>query len=461
MKHFYTAFLFTFLLVVSSIAQDALQGYISDPFTQQGLAERKMTLNLYDPNNGTFLGTIGPVWTDINGYYDFGNVTEVENNFNTSAQSVISYSGNTIWTNNNDEKTLYIYSIIGEEVFRIKTFERIIKLNMNQLPSGRFVTLLRMGKNSYSNLIINNNGIIIANKKLEEKLNREKSFLNKPTEIGATIKIIDSTNAHHSYIDGGIGNWSGSRELNITLPPVITLQYPFSDSEIPYPVNNLMDLWKYMSRVQGPDDYRLYAKTLWPIKLYIDSANAPTDWITPIRNAINFKRNNTSLNPDSVLIETNEYTDPFSGQEYSAVFLIYTDSTDIGQQDSRIGFFFDGNSESFTGAYFKINTTTGMQSIDVYKLIQRELERYITQTGWPINNLNYMGTGTRGAPYETTPDEQLLEDMVRNMSPNIWINRFFNPGTLGKQSLNKGSLDYKQNILDRFKDDKSVKVIVK
>ncbi|GIU69524.1 MAG: hypothetical protein KatS3mg002_0760 [Candidatus Woesearchaeota archaeon] len=229
-----------------------------------------------------------------------------------------------------------------------------------------------------------------------------------------------------------IGNWSGQRVLNITLPPVIPLQIPFTDPEVPYPINNLMDLWKYMSRIQGPDDYRIYAKTLWPIKIYIDSINAPTEWITPIREAIQFKRNNTTLNPDSVLIETNEYTDPFSGQNFSAVFLIYTDSLDIGQQDTRIAFFYDQNQEAFTGAFFKINTTTGMQPIDVYKAIQRNLQKYITQTVLSINNPNYLGTGTRGPPYETTPDEQKLEDMVRNMTPDVWINRFFDPGTINK-----------------------------
>ncbi len=449
-----------FLIANTAKGQDKLEGTISDPLTQQGLEGRKITLNLYDPNTGTYLGTTNPTWTDINGFYLFDNITDVEDEQSPNNKAILKYYGNKIFTNNFDEKTLKIYTTNGQEVKSIKTSDPNIDINLEGLASAHYITVLEMDKKAYANIVTANAGKIIGFKKLEDALTEEKNNrLNKITEIGARIKIIDSTTTHHSY-EAGIGNWSGQRTLNITLPPVIPLQIPFTDPEVQYPINNLMDLWKYMSRIQNENDYRLFAKTLWPIKLYIDSSNAPTGWITPIRDAIQFKRNNTSLNPDSVLIETNQYTDPFSGQNFSAVFLIYTDSLDIGQQDTRIGFFYDQNQEAFTGAYFKINTTTGMQPIDVYKLIQRELERYITQTLWPINNPNYMGTGTRGAPYETTSDEQLLEDMVRNLSPNVWINRFFNPGTLGKQSDIK-NFNFRENILDRIKESKSVQVIVK
>ncbi|GIU69521.1 MAG: hypothetical protein KatS3mg002_0757 [Candidatus Woesearchaeota archaeon] len=253
---------------------------------------------------------------------------------------------------------------------------------------------------------------IIGYKKLEDFLTEEKNNkLNKITEnLILTRDFEDPNGQYHTYTRGVIDPiFYENTTFNLTLPPVISLQIPFTDPEVQYPINNLMDLWKYMSRIQNENDYRIYAKTLWPIKIYIDSSNAPTEWITPIREAIQFKRNNTTLNPDSVLIETNEYTDPFSGQNFSAVFLIYTDSLDIGQQDTRIAFFYDQNQEAFTGAFFKINTTTGMQPIDVYKAIQRNLQKYITQTVLSINNPNYLGTGTRGPPYETTPDEQTLE----------------------------------------------------
>lgn len=424
------------LLTNTTKAQERLEGIISDPITQQGLYNQQIDLEL-SWDGQTITDTMHTT-TNINGYYVFDNITGIEDEQSPNNKTILKYYGNKIFTNNFDEKTLKIYTTNGQEVKSIKTSNPNIDINLEGLASGRYLTVVEIDKKAYANLIIADAGKIIGYKKLEDTIKEEKNNkLNKITEVWGRIKIQDPGNTHHTYFSN-TGNWSGQRTLNITLPPVIPLQTPFTDPEVSYPINNLMDLWKYMARIQGPDDYGLYAKTLWPIKIYIDSCNAPTEWITPIRNAIQFKRNNTTLNPDSVLIETNEYTDPFSGQNFSAVFLIYTDSLDIGQQDTRIGFFYDQNQEAFTGAYFKINTTTGMQPIDIYKAIQRNLQKYITQTGNQINNPNYLGTETRGAPYETTPDEQKLEDMIRNMSPKVWINRFFNPGTLYKPGAPNG-----------------------
>ncbi|MGV8150214.1 MAG: hypothetical protein ACP5NV_00625 [Candidatus Woesearchaeota archaeon] len=422
------------LLTNIAKAQDSLNGKITDPLTGQGLEGKKITLNLYNPVTHEPIGTTSPVWTDINGYYMFNNITDVDDGQTPTSKSIIQYIGNKIFTNNFNEKTLKIYNEIGQEIRNIKTTNPEINLNLEGLASGRYITILELDKKAYANIIIQDAGQIIGQKKLEETITEEtKKQTNKITEIEAGIDILNETNTHHSYINGPVGIWNGQKTLDITLPPIIQLQTQFTDPEVPYPINNIMDLWKYMSRIQGQDDYRIYAKTLWPIKIYIDTTNAPTEWITPIRNAINFKRNNTTNNPDSLLQETNEYTDPFSGQNFSAISIIYTDSLDIGQQDSRIGFFYDSNTEAFTGAYFKINTSTGQQPIDIYKAIQRNIQKYVTQSLMKINNSDYMGTETRGPPYETTPDEQLLEDMVRNMSPEVWINRFFNPGALNKQ----------------------------
>jgi hypothetical protein len=52
---------------------------------------------------------------------------------------------------------------------------------------------------------------------------------------------------------------------------------------------------------------------------------------------------------------------------------------------------------------------------------------------------NVQGPGTK-TTYNT--DEKTQIKMIRNMTPNVWLNRFLNPGTLYKQETPK------ENIID-------------
>lgn len=433
------------LLMTNTVkGQDKLEGRITDPLTQEGLEGKKITLKLYDPSNGTYLGTTNPTLTDINGYFTFDNITDVEDEQETNTKAIIQYKANKIFTNNNNRKILTIYdAATKEQVKQIETTNKEIDIDLQGLAASRYITILQINDKAYANVAAaTKDGKIIGYIRLEDYLTEENhTTLNKTAAIGATISITDETNTHQNYIEGGIGNWTGTKTLNITLPPIIQLQNQFTDTEVNYQINNIMDLWKYMGRVQNENDYGLYAKTLWPIKIF-KGTNMPQEWEQYINNAINTVRDSIGITPDSILQITNEYTEPNYNLGYSAMNIIYMDSTEykslFGDNGfSGSAFIFDGASESFTGYRIYLNTDKITNPIDAQKFILKQIEMYITQSTYPINDPNYLGQtdNTQGPGTATTynDDEKTLMKMVRNMSPNVWINRFFNPEeTLGK-----------------------------
>jgi len=422
-----------------SKAQDRLEGTITDPLTKQGLHNQQIDLEL-SWDGQTITDTIYTT-TNINGYYIFDNITGIEDEQSPNNKAILKYYGNKIFTNNFDEKTLKIYTTNGQEVKSIKTSDPNIEINLDGLASGRYLTVIEIDKKAYANLITADAGKIIGFKKLEDFLTQEKNNqLNKIAEVWGRIKIQDSSNTHHSYYMN-TGNWSGSRTFNLTLPPVIPLQIPFTDPEVQYQINNLMDLWKYMSRITDENDYRLFAKTLWPMGIFTDTSNTPTNWKQYINNAVNIVRDSLNMPADSILTINNEYTEPNFNLGYSTVNVAYLDSTTFknifGENlFSGGGFFFDNTNEAFIGYQIYLNTDKITNPIDAQKYILRHIQKYVTQTVSQINNPNYLGqTGNTTGPGPTTTyneDEKTLIKQARNMSPNIWINRFFNPGTLYK-----------------------------
>ncbi len=458
------------LLTNITNAQERLEGTISDPLTQQGLEGRKITLNLYDPITHQPIGTTNPTWTDINGFYLFDNITDVEDEQSPNNQKIIQYYGNKIFTNNFDEKTLKIYNEIGQEVKSITTNNPNIDINLEGLASAHYITVLEMNKKAYANIVTANAGKIIGFKKLEDALTEEKNNkLKKITTIEAGINILDTLNIYHNYVNGPVGIWSVQKILNITLPPVIPLQIPFNDPEVTYQINNLMELWKYMSRITDENDYRLFAKTLWPMGIFTDTSNTPQNWKQYINNAVNIIRDSLNMPADSILKINNEYTEPNFNLGYSTINVAYLDSTafkNIFGQNGFSGatFTFDATNETFIGYKIYLNTDKINNPIDAQKYILRNIQNYVTQTIWPINNPNYLGQTDNilgpGPATTYNQDEKTLIKQARNMSPNVWLNRFFNPGTLGKQR-DAINFNLRENILDRIKESKSVKVIIK
>lgn len=462
------------LLTNISKAQDRLENYVKDGtltnlITLQPIEGIKITMPIFD--GATPTDTLGPIYTNSQGYYGT-SITDVEDEQQTNNTAIIKYYGNKIFTNNFDEKTLKIYNAIGQEVKNITTNDPNVEINLEGLASGGYLTVIELDKKAYANFVMTNKRKILGFKKLEDFLTKEKNNkLNKTTEnLILTRDFEDQNGQYHSYIRGVIDQtFYENTTFNLTLPPVIPLQIPFNDPEVQYPINNLLDLWKYMSRMTNENDYRLLAKTLWPMGIFTDTSNTPQNWKQYINNAVNIVRDSLNIPADSILKINNQYTEPDFNLGYSTVNVFYLDSTAFKNIFGINGFSggafsFDNTNEAFIGYKIYLNTDKIINPIDAQKYILKEIQRYVTQTTYPINNTNYLGnTNTITGPGPATiynTDEKTLIKQARNMSPNVWLNRFFNPGTLGKQN-SAVNLKMQGNILNRFKDKKSIELIMK
>lgn len=470
MKYIYTSLLLTLLHFNSIFSQSFIKdGYVTDALTKLPAKGIIVTMPVFD--NSTEIDTLGPLTTNEQGYYST-QITDIEDDLNTNSQAVLQYKGNKIITGDISEKTLIIYNVLGEQVRFLRTYNSEINLDFNGLVSGRYLSILKIKDNLYSNLYSVIDGEIIGQKKLKETISTIKlNDIYKTSEnLILTRDFEDTTGSYLSYNRGVIDeSYYDNTTFNLTLPPVISLQYPFTDSEVSYPINNLMDLWKYMSRVQDQTDNRVYAKTLWPIKIFIDSANAPADWLPYIKNAVSIVRDSLGIEPDSILQLNEQYTEPDYNLGYSAMDVIYMDSTEyknlFGSNGyAGGGFFFDNTYETAIGYYLFLNKDKLTNPMDAQKYALKAIQKYITQSTYPINDPHYIGQtdNTQGPGTATTYNEgeRTLMRMVRNMSPNVWINRFFNPGQLSKVSRFV-NINVKENIIERFSQDKSIKVIVK
>ncbi|GIU69525.1 MAG: hypothetical protein KatS3mg002_0761 [Candidatus Woesearchaeota archaeon] len=171
-KKYLTIGLITGTAIITPIkAQERLEGTITDPITQQGLEGRKITLYTW---TGQEITDSIKTWTDINGFYLFDNITDVEEEQTPNNQRIIQYYGNKIFTNNFEEKTLKIYNSIGQEVKSIKTNDQNIDINLEGLASGIYLTVIEINKKAYSNLVTADAGKIIGYKKLEDHITEEK-----------------------------------------------------------------------------------------------------------------------------------------------------------------------------------------------------------------------------------------------------------------------------------------------
>ncbi|GIU69520.1 MAG: hypothetical protein KatS3mg002_0756 [Candidatus Woesearchaeota archaeon] len=90
------------LLTNITNAQERLEGTISDPLTQQGLYNQQIDLEL-SWDGQTITDTMHTT-TNINGYYLFDNITNVEDEQSPNNKAILKYYGNKIFTNKFDEK---------------------------------------------------------------------------------------------------------------------------------------------------------------------------------------------------------------------------------------------------------------------------------------------------------------------------------------------------------------------
>ncbi len=458
---------------LQKITDATKDGYITDALNKQPLEGIEASLWVID--GGTLIDTIGPTLTNSQGYYSF-NITGIEDiitieNIGEIKYQIINTPQIQLNLNKLSKVEIKIYTILGEEIKTIldeETNNKTINTNIDNLASGVYILQTIIDGKPYNNKILKTENKYNYGKNIDKitKQTNKNNTLEKITELGIVRVFQDPKNQYHSYQHSNVEPYN-NKTFNLTLPPIIPLQTPFNDPEVTYPINNLMDLWKDMSRIQGPDDYRLFAKTLYPLGIFTDPENTPTNWKQYITNAENIIRDSLDIPADSILKINNEYTEPDYNLGYSTINITYMDSTTfkniVGANINAGGaFIFDNTNIAFTGFEIYLNTDKITNPIDAQKILLKMLQMYITQTQGKINNQNYLGNTTllqTGPATTYNQDEKTQIKMIRNMTPNIWINRLFNPGTLGKQN-SAFSFKMQENILNRFKGDKSVKIFV-
>lgn len=461
-----------FLLTNITNAQESLGDYnktgkVISTQTKTPIQGIEVTMPIFDGT--TPIDTLGPMYTDNQGYYAT-TITDVEDEQTPNNQRIIQYYGNKIFTNNFDEKTLKIYNSIGQEIKNIKTNEPNIDINLEGLASGRYITTIEINKKTYANVAVTQEGKIIGYKKIEDFLTEEKNkTLKKTTEnLILTREFKDPNGQYHAYIRGVIDPiYYENTTFNMALPKIVFLpdSMQFNSPRGTYPINTEIRLWQHMAGVTDPNHYLSIGRKLMPIKFYLDTLNTPTGWKDALRNGINNIRNQTTHHPDSLVLETPEYREITFENGFSQINVSYTDSIGTGQRDYLISMYLDGSNDAFVGAELKIDTSRGQQPIDIYKAIQRTTQMYITGAPWPIDNPKYLGTDTRGEPYNITTPEMNLIDMTRtfqdiivqNNGQRIFTNRFMHPGTF-VTNRSVQIKDRKEELLELFNNVPGVKI---
>jgi hypothetical protein len=405
-----------------------LDGYITDALNTNPIEGIKIITQVYD--GATLTGTYGPVNTDFTGYYQISGITDVEDEQTANNQAIVQYKGNKIFTNNFNEKTLKIYSEIGEEIKSIKTNNPDVEINLQGIATGRYITILEMDKKAYANMIIADAGIIIAQKKLEDKITEKNTNkLEKINTLGLVMDITDTTNNYHRYFSGAGEFDTNNPRRDFTLIPKINLETTITDPEytiIPT-IETIRDLIWYTARVQGEWQNQRFSGAAWPIKLYIDSTKAPNNGVVEARNVIQYFQDSLGIHPDSLIQESQTEIPPSATNGISAAKIIWTDSTVLGTLNSQLELIFSGNAEKFIGANIYIDTNK-VHGEDIGKYIAVQLQKYSGPGGPnPINNTNYLGYTTNlriGQRTRPNNDEKKFIKIGRNSKP-YYLNKTF------------------------------------
>ncbi|MGV8150215.1 MAG: hypothetical protein ACP5NV_00630 [Candidatus Woesearchaeota archaeon] len=412
--------------VINKVTDITLDGYITSALNNNPIEGIKVTAQVYD--GSTLTGTYGPMLTDILGYYRIPNITDVDDQKTPTNESIIKYHGNKIITNDTEEKTIKIYdATTKEEIKTIITTDSEIDINLENMASGRYLTIIKTKKWADANLLVQDGGKIIGYTKTEGKKSIDKKTIEKITTLGLVMDITDTTNNYHRYFSGAGEFETNNPQRDFSLIPRTSLEQSITDPEyttIPT-INTLRDLWWYVARVEGDWDNKTTAKSLFPIALYVGD-NAPIGATSEVRDVIQYFRDSIGIHPDSLIRETPIPIEPAFENGFGAMKIIYTDSTVLGYGNSEIGFVFSAHDNALIGGHIYIDTNK-VHGEDIGKYVAMNLQRYITQGINPINNPNFLGYTTRtriGPRNRPNNDEKNLIKTGRFSKP-FYINRVY------------------------------------
>lgn len=411
-------------------------GYITSALTTEPLEGIEAKLITYNPFP---TDTLGPALTNSQGYYTF-TITGIEDivkieNIGEIKYQIINTPTIELNLNKLSKVQIKIYDMLGKEIKTLlneETKQKTINTDINNLASGVYIIQTTIDGKPYANKILKTDNKYNYGKNRQEVTQKTtKNNLEKITDellIGREFK--DPNNQYHNYKHGEVEPYAEEKKQDFTLIPRITLENPITDPEytvIPN-INTIRDLKWYARRVQGEWDNKGDAPMLWPIKLYIDSSNAPTGWIPEIRNVIQYYQDSLNIHPDSLIKENPTYTEPNFNNGYSAVDIIYTDSTVLGEQLTALGMIYSSRNNTFIGGHIYINTPKINNKEDAGMIIARGIQQYTTQTIDRIKDQRYLGNtsyNNLGTTKRPNNDEKKWIKTSRNSKKPYYINRIY------------------------------------
>jgi hypothetical protein len=414
-----------------------LDGYVTDAFTNEPLEGIKCNLAVSEPPWITWdtLKTI----TDWEGHYSYTivGINDMQNieNIGQIKYYIINTPTIELYLKKLSKVQIKLYDMLGQEIKTLiheETSNKIVNTNIENLANGVYLLQTIIDGKPYTNRILK----VGNNYKLGKSHDDigEKNNLEKITQLGGGMWLIDTTNQHHTY-NQPLGNLTTRTEHLIDMPRmyldsiIVDPNYPVIDT-----IQTFRDFYWYLYDIQGEEDNNAYAPVLYPFEVYIDTSNCPADWKQPIRNAIQYWRDSMAvylnMNPDSLIIESPEFNDPMSSLPFSPINMYY--ATEIpGNWDSGRNQYLDASNNVFTGMDIYLNLSSGMQPIDVYKEINRQLEEYIVGISSPPGR-NPPGLlidrKRRGPPYEPQKNDKEITKMSHNtqaINPSTYYNRIF------------------------------------
>jgi hypothetical protein len=425
-----------------SFEEVTLDGYVTDALTLEPLDGIDVSVKIYQ--TGGEFELYGPVKTDINGYYIIEHVVlGLENNEEIKNIGQLEYFGGQVRITTNTYKKIKLttYDILGQEINTL--FDKEIlgteTIPLELLVNQPTITRIEIDGNVYTAIHIKQNNIysVRSGKNVEQMTEKSIERSGKPVATGGIIDLIDSTRSHHDYIGGGTGEFtSNTPRFNMALLPRMNLDSAFVDPNYTVidTIKTFRDIIWDLGNIQGEWDNRDTAPTLYNWQLCIDTTNCPTEWKEPIRDAIQYWRDTMAvylgMESDSLIIETDHYTDPFSGQNFSPINISYVNEIP-NNWDSWRTVYFDAENYVSVGADFFLNTSTGMQPIDVFKEINRNLEEYIIGTGPPYNRrppgmlLDHRNRGEPRTPQKNDKELTKIMQNIQKINKHTYFNKIF------------------------------------
>ncbi|GIU70195.1 MAG: hypothetical protein KatS3mg002_1431 [Candidatus Woesearchaeota archaeon] len=404
-------------------------GYITDALTTQPIQGIETKLLLYDFI--TLIDTIGPVQTNSEGYYTF-TITGIKDQKETKNIGTIKYNTINTPTIELNLKTpskvqIKIYDQLGQEIKTLlneETKQKTINININNLTNGIYILQTTINGKQYNNKILKTGQKYNYGKTQEQITETTTKTIEKTTEqLLIAREFQDPNNQYHTYSDSDVEPYAENISKDFTLIPRIQLENPITDPEYPIipNINTIRDLLWYGGRVQGYWNYQQHGKTQYPIKIYIDSSNAPTGGITSARNIIQYFQDSLNIHPDSLIQETPINIEPNFNNGISAMKIIWTDSTQTYGYNSVLTYIYSSSHDVFIGGEIYIDTNKVTTTENIEKYIALNIQRYITGLVNPINNQNYLQYTTAGNRIGPTKrpnnDEKKLIKIGRNHKP--------------------------------------------